>query len=62
MPKKMQMILGQTNYLPHMIGQSYSAPKISALPMNKTANIFSLRNSMVDRVSSPRTGCGSCGK
>lgn len=57
---KMQMILGQTNNLSQMIGQSLQKP--TALPMNKTANIFSLRYSMVDRVSGPRTSCGSCGK
>ena len=56
----MQMILGQTNNLSQMIGQSLQKP--TALPMNKTANIFSLRYSMVDRVSGPRTSCGSCGK
>ena len=59
---RMNMLIGQPNYLPQMIGQSYSAPKTNVLPMNKTANIFSLRYAMVDRVSGPRTSCGSCGK
>jgi hypothetical protein len=56
----MNMLIGQQNPLPYMIGQSLQKPNV--LPMNKTANIFSLRYAMVDRVSGPRTSCGSCGK
>jgi len=56
----MKMLIGQQNPLPYMIGQSLT--KTNALPMNKSANVLSLRYAMVDRVSGPRTSCGSCGK
>ena len=57
---RMNMLIGQQNPLPYMIGQSLTKPNV--LPMSKSANVLSLRYAMVDRVSGPRTSCGSCGK
>ena len=59
---RMNMILGQPQYIPQMIGRPYASSKNPALPMNKTANVLSLRFAMIERVSSSRPSCGSCGK
>lgn len=57
---RMKMVLGETSFVPQMIRKT--SLQNPSLPMSKTGNILSLRHSMLERVSSSRPSCGSCGK
>lgn len=57
---RMKMCLGETNFVPQMVMKT--SLQNPSLPMSKTGNILSLRHSMLERVSSSRPSCGSCGK
>jgi hypothetical protein len=60
---RMKMYLGEKNYYPQMLSQSFTAQN-TTLPVGKTGSVLSLRYSMLERVSGPKRagGCSSCGK
>lgn len=60
---RMQMVLGQNNNIPsYIVGKAYTDSSRNVESMSKGANVASLRFSMIERVSSSRPSCGSCGK
>lgn len=60
---RMQMVLGQNNNIPsYIVAKAYTHASRNAPTTTKGANITSLRFSMIERISSARPSCGSCGK
>lgn len=60
---RIQMVVGQNNNIPsYIVGKAYTHASRNASSMTKGANVASLRFSMIERISSARPSCGSCGK
>lgn len=59
---RMKMLIGQPEYIPRIMNSFSSQNKAVSVSVNNKSNIASLRFSMIERISSERPSCGSCGK